>query len=268
MGDSVEYELNKDGTGVINKIHQRKNYISRKAPRIKGAGTRGERLEQIVAANIDNLVIVSSTVNPKFNNRLIDRLVVTAESSNINSIIVINKIDLDPDNEYKKWKKLYSEIGYRVFQTCSIDNMGVDELKSELDSKVNLFWGTSGVGKSSILNALYPELNLKVAAISQSTLKGKHTTVTVLMKNVGNSTFVLDTPGVRELDPYGIKKEDLGHYFKEFVGYLEGCKFNTCTHQHEPGCAVVDAYQRGLINSERYLSYRNILETIEEDLFF
>ena len=268
VGDSVEYELNKDGTGVIYKIHQRRNYISRKAPRIKGAGTRGERLEQIIAANIDNLVIVSSAVNPKLNNRLIDRLVVTAESSSINSIIVINKIDLDHDNEYKEWKVLYNEIGYDVFPTCSIDYHGINELKVQLNAKVNLFWGQSGVGKSSLLNALFPELKLKVAEISQSTLKGKHTTVTVLMQNVGNNTFVMDTPGIREIDPYGTKKEDLGHYFKEFVNYIDQCKFNTCTHNHEPGCAVVDAFQNGLINPERYMSYLNILETIEEDLIF
>ncbi|MEG8988981.1 ribosome small subunit-dependent GTPase A [Ignavibacteria bacterium 4148-Me] len=268
VGDIVEFILNKDGTGVITEIKPRRNKISRKAPRIKGASIRGERLEQIIAANVDNLIIVSSWINPKFNNRLIDRMIVVAESSSVEPVIVINKIDLDSINERKKWVNLYKQIGYNVFETSTINNLGLDELKKFLKEKTNLFWGHSGVGKSSLLNLLYPGLNLKVSEISNYTLKGKHTTVTVLMKKVDDNTFVIDTPGIREIDPYGIKKEDLCHYFKDFKEFIYNCKFNTCTHHHEPDCAVVKACNEGKINEDRYKSYLNILETIEEDLFF
>lgn len=268
VGDIVEFNLNKDGTGVITEIHPRRNKISRKAPRIKGASIRGERLEQIIAANVDNLIIVSSWLNPKFNNRLIDRMIVVAESSSVEPIIVINKIDLDSNNERTQWVNLYQHIGYNVFETSTINKFGLDELKKFLKGKTNLFWGHSGVGKSSLLNQLYPGLNLKVSEISNYTLKGRHTTVTVLMKKVDDNTYVIDTPGIREIDPYGIKKEDLCHYFKDFKDFIYNCKFNTCTHHHEPDCAVVKACNEGKINEERYKSYLNILETIEEDLFF
>lgn len=268
VGDIVEYELNQDGTGVINEIHPRKNYISRKAPRIKGAGTRGERLEQIVASNIDNLVIVSSANFPKFNNRLIDRLIVAGESAHINLIIVINKIDLDTDHHIHEWSELYKKIGYQLFESSVPEKKGVVELKNAMSGKINLIWGQSGVGKSSLLNVIYPTLKLKVGEISESTSKGKHTTVTSIIKKVGEETFVVDTPGMRELDPYGIRKEDLGHYFIEFSPFANSCKFNTCTHHHEPQCGVVYAVQNEFIHYERYQSYLNILETIEDDMNF
>ncbi|MHB9040010.1 MAG: ribosome small subunit-dependent GTPase A [Melioribacteraceae bacterium] len=268
VGDLVEYEMNQDGTGVINKILPRKNYISRKAPRIKGAGNRGERLEQIVGANIDNLIIVSSYKSPNFNNRLIDRLIVAGESSHLNIIIVINKIDLDLSHTSEEWNKLYSKIGYQVFETSIVEQKGIDALKNSMNGKVNLIWGQSGVGKSSLLNAMYPSLKLKTGNVSESTSKGKHTTVTSVLKKVDEKTFVVDTPGMREIDPYGIRKEDLGHYFKEFSLYSDKCRFNTCTHYHEPDCAVVSAVENDFINGDRYQSYLNILVTIEDDMNF
>lgn len=268
VGDNIVYDMNKDGSGVIKEIEPRRNYVSRKAPRLKGAGHRGERLEQIVASNLDNLVIISSCKNPKLNNRLIDRLLVAGESSNIQPLIVINKIDLDKELGYKEWTELYRKIGYEVFETSVIENIGFDELQKALENKINLIWGHSGVGKSSVLNSLYPELNLKIGKISKFTSKGTHTTVTSIMRKVDSNTFIIDTPGIREIDPYGIKKEDLSHYFKDLAEYLNDCKFNTCTHHHEPGCAVMEALSQGKINEERYISYLNLLETIEEDLFF
>lgn len=268
VGDVVEYELNQDGTGVINEIQPRKNYISRKAPRIKGAGSRGERLEQIVASNIDNLVIVSSAKSPKFSNRLTDRLIVAGESSHINISIVVNKIDLDSSHHTGEWNELYTKIGYQFFETSVTERKGLEELKNSMSGKINLIWGQSGVGKSSLLNIIYPSLQLKVGTVSDSTSKGKHTTVTSIIKKVGENTFVIDTPGMREIDPYGIRKEDLGHYFKEFSPFADSCRFNTCTHYHEPDCAVVSAVQNDLIHQERYRSYLNILETIEDDMNF
>lgn len=268
VGDNVEYEMNMDGTGVISEILPRRNHISRKAPKIKGASTRGERLEQIIACNIDNLIIVSSWNKPKFNNRLIDRLIVAGESSHINIIIVINKIDLDKLNEVTYWSDLYKGINYKVIESSVVKSEGLDNLASCVNGKVNLFWGQSGVGKSSLLNEIYPRLKLKVGEISNFSSKGKHTTVTSLMKRVEEDTFIIDTPGMREIDPYGIRKEDLGHYFVEFSKFQNECRFNTCTHYHEPNCAVINAVEKGLINSERYKSYLNILESIESDMNF
>ncbi len=268
VGDFVEFDLNKDGTGVIYKIDKRKNYLSRKAPKIKGASYRGERLEQTIAANIDNLFVVSSVIKPVFNNKVIDRFLVSGESSGISMGIILNKTDLDEKNILNKWKDLYEKIGYKVFLTSAKTNNGIENLKSEIQGNKNLFWGQSGVGKSSLLNNLYPGIKLVTGEISDYTDKGTHTTVTVNMINVEENTFVIDTPGLREIDPYGIRKEDLGHYFIEFAEFSQDCKFNTCTHFHEPGCAVIEAVEKGKISEERYDSYLRILETIEEDIIF
>lgn len=269
VGDFVEYETNEDGTGVINKIFERKNYLSRKAPKVKGASYRGERLEQVIAANIDNLVVVSSIRKPLFNNKSVDRLIVAGESSGVDVQLVINKLDLQKNCEAEKWKKFYEEIGYNVYLTSiKKESADLDRLPDNLKDKVNIFWGHSGVGKSSILNLLYPELNLKVQDISSYSNKGKHTTVTTLMCKVEKNTYVIDTPGIREIEPYGITKENLCHYFIDFAEYVNECKFNTCTHCHEPDCAVVNAVREGRIKKERYESYLNMLETIEDDLYF
>jgi ribosome biogenesis GTPase len=268
VGDVVEFNLNEDGTGVIEDILERKNHISRKAPRMKGASYRGERLEQVIAANVDKMIIVNSWDLPKFNNRLVDRMLVVAESSGVEPSIVINKIDLDESNDRNKFVNLYRSIGYRVFETCTINNSGIMELKEFIRNSVALFWGHSGVGKSSLLNKLYPDLNFKVGEVSDYNKRGRHTTVTAVMKKVEENTFVIDTPGIREIDPYGIKKEDLGHFFIEFGEFIQNCRFNTCTHYHEPGCGVIEAYRDGKISRERYESYLALLETIEEDLFF
>jgi ribosome biogenesis GTPase len=266
VGDYVEYELNQDGTGVINYIEERENYISRKAPRMKGASTRGERLEQVIAANIDQNVIITSSDMPRFNNKTLDRFLVSSESSHIPSVIVINKIDLTDPGEVELWRDLYSSIGYKVILTSTVSNIGLDRLAEEIKDKKNLFWGNSGVGKSSILNYLFPELNLKIGEVSDYTSKGKHTTVTSVMHKVDADTFIIDTPGIREIDPYGLTEEDLSHYFVEFQEYLNECKFNRCTHNHEPGCAVLEALEKGEISIDRYESYLTILNTIEEDM--
>jgi len=260
--------LNNDGTGVIYEISERRNYLSRKAPRLRGAGYRGERLEQVIAANVDNLFIVNSVINPIFNNKVIDRIIVAGESSHLKIVILINKIDLGLNDEINKFFELYESLGYKVILTCAKAGTGLDELKKELTGRRNIFWGHSGVGKSSILNSVYPELKLKTAEISKATSKGKHTTVTSLLLEVEKNTFIIDTPGVREIDPYGITKENLGHYFVEFLPHINKCRFNTCTHFHEPDCAVTMAIDEGMISYERYESYLNILETIEDDMVF
>ena len=259
---------NQDGSGVINKILDRKNYFSRKAIKLKGTSGRGKRLEQIIAANIDNVVVITSVSNPKFNNRLLDRILVGAESSKTDVIIVMNKTDLEDSAEYLEWVELYSEIGYNIQLTSVKKNEGLYDLKEILSNKTNLFCGQSGVGKSSLLNSLYPNLNLKIGDVSAATQKGKHTTVSAILNYVGGNTVVIDTPGIREFAPYGIIKHDLAHYFKEFETFINDCKFNTCTHFHEPGCAVVESVEEGKIDIQRYQSYLNLLETIDDDVFY
>ena len=268
IGDYVDFEKADENSGVISGIEERDNYISRKSPKIKGSGYRGERLEQVIAANVDALFIISSVALPYFNNKVIDRFLVTAESSGIKPYLIINKTDLDKENLIDEWTAIYENIGYKVFKSSIVNNSGVAEIKKMLEGKKNLFWGQSGVGKSSLLNKMYPEVNLGVGEISNFTDKGKHTTVTSIMIESGKNTYIIDTPGVREIDPYGIRKEDLGHYFIEFSEYASNCRFNTCTHYHEPGCQVIEAVENNNISPERYDSYLRILETIEQDIVF
>lgn len=268
VGDMVKFEINENGTGVIFEISERKNYIARKAIKTRGASYRGERLQQIIASNIDNIFIVSSTFRPDFNNKTIDRFLVAGESSHINTCLIINKSDLADCNSLNEWADLYKNIGYKVYITSVIDQTGISRVKDKLTGKKNLFWGQSGVGKSSLLNSLYTDLKFKIGEISDYTSKGVHTTVTSTMIYVEDNTYIIDTPGVREIDPYGIRKEDLGHYFIDFEKFINKCKFNTCTHHHEPGCAVIKALENGDIYPERYDSYLRILETVEEDINF
>lgn len=269
VGDRVEFDPGTGGTGFIHKIHDRRNYLSRKALKIKGANYRGERLEQVIAANTDKLFIVSSTQQPKFNNRLIDRIIVAGESARVDTAVVINKMDLcGEDDEIHAWIELYREIGYKVFPVSAKINEGIDDLRDELSGFRNVFWGQSGVGKSSVLNSLFPALNLKTGDVSTFSQKGRHTTVTCVLNRIDENTDVIDTPGIREIDPYGISKENLSHYFREFAEFIPSCRFNTCTHFHEPECAVRDAAERGDIPPERYESYLNLLNTVEDDIFF
>jgi len=260
--------MNDDGSGVIYEILERKNYLSRKAIKTRGASYRGERLEQVIASNLDNIFIVTSFAEPDFNNKTLDRFLVACESSKIKSNIIINKADLAEDDSVNEIKNLYTKIGYDVFVTSVENKFGFEKILKSLKGKKNLFWGQSGVGKSSILNLLFPNLNLKVGEVSDYTLKGTHTTVTSVMMFVKDGTYIIDTPGVREIDPFGIRKEDLGHYFKEFENHLNNCRFNTCTHHHEPSCAVINAVENGEISELRYDSYLRILETVEKDINF
>lgn len=268
VGDEVSFDLNRDGTGIIHNINPRRNYLSRKAPKIRGASYRGERLEQIVAANFDNFFIITSAAEPPFNNKVIDRFIVAGESSYLNIIIIFNKIDLDENNLIDEWVNLYDSIGYKTLTTSVVTEKSLYELKQLCIGKINLFWGQSGVGKSSLLNKIFPHLNLDTSAVSSSTDKGLHTTVTSILVKVDENTFMIDTPGIREIDPFGIRKEDLCHFFLEFGKFAADCRFNTCTHNHEPGCKVTEAVEQNQISQARYESYLRILETIEEDIIF
>jgi len=269
VGDTVDFDLIDGGEGVIHAVHTRKNFISRKAPKIKGASARGERLEQVIASNIDRLFIVGSFGSPPFNNRVVDRFLVIAESSDIQPVLVFNKTDLvEIPEELELWEELYTGLGYQVFKVSATQGFGIKELRAEVMGKKSLFWGHSGVGKSSILNALFPGLELATGDVSLYSQRGKHTTVIVNMNRINSNTFLVDTPGIREIAPFGIKKEDLAHYFVDLAGHLQGCKYKPCTHQHEPGCAVIDAVENEEISVDRYESYLRLLMNIEEDMVY
>jgi len=199
---------------------------------------------------------------------VVDRFIVAGESSNLHLIIIINKIDLDKENLSEEWASLYRDIGYKVILSSKVSGEGIEELKNEVSGNKNVFWGHSGVGKSSLLNKIFPGLNLEIGEISPFTDKGTHRTVTSKMIKIASDTYVIDTPGVREIDPFGIKKEDVGHYFIEFKPFAENCRFSTCTHYHEPDCGVIKAVENDEISERRYDSYLRILETIEEDIFY
>ena len=267
VGDFVKIEKINDDRAVIESVLPRINYISRKAPKIRGAGIRGQRLEQIIAANVDLFIHVTSVHEPEFNNKFVDRMIVIAESNHVDFVLVINKIDLDHDGKIREWEKLYRNLGYSVIVTSVTENKNLATIKELLNNKTVLFWGQSGVGKSSLLNQIDYRINLKVGDISDYSGKGKHTTVTSRLIRLDNMELI-DTPGIRELEPYGIRKEDLGHYFVEFPKYIPECRFNSCTHFHEPGCAVRSAVESEEISVERYESYLNLLQTVEEDIIF
>lgn len=267
VGDLVEFVLNDDGTGVIEKIPERKNYISRKAPFIKGVSEKGLRFEQIIAANIDYTFCVVSVDKPKFNNRVLDRMIVTAESCQTAPIIIINKYDLLKRKKKDYWYDLYTTLGYTVIRSSAITYEGIEEIKNLIQGKTSVFIGHSGVGKSSILNLLDPRINQKVGEISESWNKGRHTTVTSRLFKLNENTFVIDTPGVKEIEPYGLTREDITHYFREIAIVSRNCKFNTCTHTHEPNCAVKKAVDNEIIPYERYESYLRLVETLDEEKF-
>ncbi len=269
VGDYVNFDMIDANSGVIHSVDDRKNFISRKAPKQKGATTRGERYEQVIAANIDYIFPVCSFGSPVFNNKVLDRFLVIAESSNIQPIIIFNKIDLVEDPvEIEFWYNLYTSIGYKIHSVSAMTGEGIPKLRELFYGHKSLFWGHSGVGKSSLINALFPELKLSTGEVSSYNQKGKHTTVIVSMNQINRDTFLIDTPGIREIAPFGIQKDDLAHYFPDLAVYLQSCKYKPCTHNHEPGCEVVAAVEREDIDLERYDSYLRLLENIEDDLFF
>lgn len=265
VGDYVEFELTDDNIGVIEKLPERKNYLSRKAPYIKGISEKGKRFEQIIAANIDYTFIVTSIDKPKFNNRALDRMLVTAESCETTPIIIINKIDLYKKKRELYWYQLYTTLRYKVIKTSTISGQGIDEIMELIRGKTSVFIGHSGVGKSSIMNQLDPRINQKVGEISEVWQKGRHVTVTSRMYELDNNTYVIDTPGLREIEPYGLTREDISHYFKEINIVSKNCKFNRCTHTHEPECKVKESVENNIIPAERYESYLRLIETLDEN---
>ena len=262
VGDEVEIEKENETeqTALIAKIYERRNYINRQSPRVK-------HQHHIVAANIDLSILLATLKEPRTSQGFIDRFLVASEMYHVPSIIVFNKADLHKrkeDEKFQQLKTMYERIGYEVFLISVNDNMGVDDLKEELRNRITLISGHSGVGKSSLLNLIFPELKLKTQDISGWSGKGLHTTTFAEMFDLPFGGSIIDTPGLREFGLIGVSKQELSHYFPEMRERLVNCQFNNCLHINEPGCAIKEAVVDGEINEDRYVSYVNILDSIEE----
>jgi ribosome biogenesis GTPase len=245
---------------TITEIKKRKNYITRTSPANK-------HMHHIIAANLDQSLLFATLKDPKTSQGFIDRFLITSEAYHIPSIIVFNKSDLYRKKEEEKFalvKDIYEAIGYQVLSMSIEKGDGVAAVKDMLKDKVTLLSGHSGVGKSTFINAVFPELKLKTQDVSGWSGKGLHTTTFAEMFDLPDGGKIIDTPGIRELGLVDISKEELSHYFPEMRALINDCKFNNCMHLNEPGCAVKSAVEEGVVHMDRYISYCNILETIDE----
>ncbi len=259
VGDRVTMQRNPDGAGVITHIHERRNQLGRRA-----AGRRVGR-EHILAANIDHIWVVQSVRLPRPNAGFVDRVLATAEANEIPAGVLFNKVDLARKEHAATLSRLcdeYLRIGYPVLTTSAETGEGVAALKARLDDKTSVFAGPSGVGKSSLINALEPGLDVRTAEVSEKTRRGRHTTACATLFALGSGGYIVDTPGIREFGVLHIKPWELSHYFVEFKPYIEACRFPTCTHDHEPDCGVRQGVEDGGVSGGRYQRYLNILDAI------
>jgi ribosome biogenesis GTPase len=262
VGDfvDVEHEDTEEGAVVINNIHLRKNYITRQSPHNKYQ-------HHIIASNLDQSLLFATLKDPKTSQGFIDRFLVASEAYHVPAIIVFNKYDLYKKKELEKLDELkfiYERNGYKALSMSLAENSGVEEVKDVLQNKITLLSGHSGVGKSSFINKVFPELLLKTQDVSDWSGKGLHTTTFAEMFDLPGSGKIIDTPGLREFALMDIEKNELSHYFPEMKALVNECRFNNCMHIDEPGCAVKQAIEEGKISADRYISYLNILGTIDK----
>lgn len=262
VGDIVEMEIETEesSTAIIDEIHTRHNYINRQSPRHK-------HQHHIVASNLDQSLLVATLKEPKTSQGFIDRFLVASEMYHVPALIVFNKADLYKNKEmerYEALKDMYEAIGYKVFLISAAKNEGVEEVLELLKNKTTLISGHSGVGKSSLLNVIFPDINLRTQDVSGWSGKGQHTTTFAEMYDLPFGGRLIDTPGMREFGLVDISKQELSHYFPELRDRLNDCQFNNCLHVNEPGCAIKEAVMNGAVHEDRYVSYVNILDSIEE----
>jgi ribosome biogenesis GTPase len=260
VGDRVDFTIEPDGTGYIMNIEPRKNYIDRKS-------TKLSKISHLIAANIDMAFLVVTLKEPRTSLGFIDRFLIACEGFRIPACIVFNKMDIYKEKEIElidRISKMYESIGYTTLHTSTITGEGIVSLHEKMKGNVALFSGHSGVGKSALLNTVYPDLNLKIGKISNYHQKGKHTTTFVQMFPVEEDTFMIDTPGIKEFGLIQYSKDEIRDYFPEIRAYNNCCRFHNCLHVKEPDCAVIKAVEEGRISSSRYSNYLAILQ--DDDL--
>ena len=267
VGDEVfiEEEIESENSVIISEIYPRRNYINRQSPRHK-------QQQHIIAANVDQSVLVATLKEPKTSQGFIDRFLVACEMYHVPAVIVFNKADLykNKENEkYNEWKEMYEAVGYKVMLLSVTNNSGIDEVKEILKNKTSLMSGHSGVGKSSFINIICPELTIKTQDVSEWSGKGLHTTTFAEMYDLPPDSYrdggkIIDTPGMREFGMVNLSKQELSHYFPEMRVRLNDCQYNNCMHTNETDCAIKKAIEKEEINIDRYISYCKILDTIEE----
>lgn len=261
VGDHVVLESNERGETVITTILPRKNYIIRKSLNLS-------HQTHILASNLDQAVLVATLVAPRTSLGFIDRFLVTAEAYGIPAILLFNKSDLlgtELLGMQEEIMNIYRNAGYTCLATSSLDAVSVEHLRDLFKDKITLVAGHSGVGKSTLINAIEPTLNLKTGEISAAHLKGMHTTTFAELHTLSFGGGIIDSPGIKELGLVEMRKEEVGHYFPEIRAHMHACKFNNCTHTNEPKCAVMSAVEHGDISEERYHSYMSILNGEEMD---
>ena len=260
VGDVVDIDKEEgEESIVITKIYDRKNYITRQSPHNK-------YLHHIVAANLDQSILLATLKDPKTSNGFIDRFLVASEAYHVPAIIVFNKSDLYQSKEKEKFehfKSIYEKIGYAVYSMSLLEKAGIKEVRDLLAGKTTLLSGHSGVGKSSFINIIFPENTIKTQEVSDWSGKGLHTTTFAEMFDLPFGGKIIDTPGMREFAMMDIEPHELSHYFPEMKNLLNNCRFNNCMHIEEPGCAIKAAVEKNKISAERYISYLNILGTID-----
>jgi len=260
VGDNVHIIMNQEGTAFINEIEDRRNYIVRRSSNLS-------KQSHILAANLDQCLLVVTVNYPETSTIFIDRFLASAEAYRVPVKLVFNKVDAYNEDEIRYLEALitlYTQIGYPCFKISALTGDGLDEVKQALEGNITLFSGHSGVGKSTLINTLLPEQSIKTAEISSYHNKGMHTTTFSEMFSVPGNGYIIDTPGIKGFGTFDMKDEEVGHYFKEIFETSDKCKYNNCTHRHEPGCAVREAVKQHLISESRYTSYLNILEDKEE----
>ncbi|MFC4262422.1 ribosome small subunit-dependent GTPase A [Ferruginibacter yonginensis] len=264
VGDVVELDEDaEEDSFVISKIYDRKNYINRVSPHNKN-------LHHIVASNLDQSLLFATLKDPKTSFGFIDRFLVTSEAYKVPAIIVFNKCDLYTDDEQQKFEaaqQRYEAIGYKIMKMSIQQKIGIDAVKNLLANKITLLSGHSGVGKSTFINEVFPELLLRTQEVSDWSGKGLHTTTFAEMFDLPTGGSIIDTPGIREMGLVDVPQHELAQYFPEMRAVMNNCKFNDCVHYNEPGCAVKAAVNDGVISEERYTSYLTIKDTIEDKLY-
>lgn len=256
VGDYVDIIMNAEGTALISAIDDRKNYIIRKASNLS-------KQSQIIAANLDLALLIITIKQPETSTTFIDRFLAGAEAYRVPVVLVFNKTDLLNDDErhyQQQMVELYETIGYPCVEISAETGMGITQLQTLLRQKVTLVSGNSGVGKSTLINAIIPHADQRTAEISNAHGTGMHTTTFSEMIELAEGGYLIDTPGIKGFGTFDIEREELTSYFKEIFKFSKDCRFNNCTHTHEPGCAVIQAVENHYISASRYQSYLNMLE--------